>query len=331
MNDLSANTQAILLLTAPLIAGRKALEAPLLTSGEYRKLAVRLHGMNAEPADLLGGDARTLIDECGDTIEPSRVKSLVGRGFLLAQAVDRWSMRAIWILSRADEAYPRRLKQRLRNDAPALLYGCGERSILDSGGLAMVGSRDVDESLLEYTREVASRVANAGRSVVSGAAMGVDQAAMNAALDVGGKVTGVLAGNLERTSMRREHRDLLLAGRLVLVSPYDPCAGFNVGHAMQRNKTIYALADAALVINAATDRGGTWAGAVEQLRKYPTPVYVRSTGVASAGLDALRAKGALPWPNPDCASAIDAFFDAAVGVRPCSPVQPDMFDHSTPV
>ena len=331
MNDLSANTQAILLLTAPLIAGRKALEARLLTPGDYRKLAVRLLRMNAEPADLLGGDAQALIDECGDTIEPSRLRSLVGRGFLLAQAVDRWSMRAIWVLSRADEAYPRRLKQRLRNDAPALLYGCGERSILDSQGLAMVGSRDVDESLLEYTREVASRVANAGRSVVSGAAQGVDQAAMNAALDVGGKVTGVLTGNLERTTMRREHRDLLLAGRLVLVSPYDPCAAFNVGHAMQRNKTIYALADAALVINATTDRGGTWAGAVEQLRKYPTPVYVRSTGAACAGLDALRAKGALPWPNPDCASAIDAFFDAAVGVRPGSPVQPDMFDHSPPV
>ena len=328
MNDLSGNTQAILLLTAPLIAGRKALEAPLLTPGEYRKLAARLHGMNAEPADLLGGDAFALIDECGDTIEPNRLKSLVDRGFLLSQAVDRWSMRAIWILSRADEAYPQQLKQRLGNDAPALLYGCGERSILDSQGLAMVGSRHVDESLLEYTREIASNMANAGRSVVSGAAKGVDQAAMNAALDAGGKVTGVLAGSLERTTMRREHRDLLLAGRLVLVSPYDPCAGFNVGHAMQRNKTIYALADAALVINATTDKGGTWAGAVEQLRKYATPVYVRSTGAASAGLEALRTKGALPWPNPNCASGIDAFFDGAVGVEPGSPVQPDLFDES---
>ena len=40
------------------------------------------------------------------------------------------------------------------------------------------------------------------------------------------------------------------AGRLVLVSSYDPSARFNVGHAMQRNKAIYALAEAALIVDA---------------------------------------------------------------------------------
>ena len=45
------------------------------------------------------------------------------------------------------------------------------------------------------------------------------------------------------------------------------------------------------------DSGGTWAGAVEQLRRYPTPVYVRSTGAPTAGLDALRERGAMPWPE----------------------------------
>ena len=49
-----------------------------------------------------------------------------------------------------------------------------------------------------------------------------------------------------------------LDGQLVLASPYDPSAGFNVGNAMQRNKFIYALADAALVVNSDLNRGGTW-------------------------------------------------------------------------
>ncbi len=62
---------------------------------------------------------------------------------------------------------------------------------------------------------------------------------------------------------------------------------------MQRNKTIHALGDATV------DSGGTSAGAVEQLRKYTTPVYVRSTGAPSARLDALRERGAMRWPNPD--------------------------------
>nr|WP_236692807.1 hypothetical protein [Pseudomonas sp. 10-1B] len=68
---------------------------------------------------------------------------------------------------------------------------------------------------------------------------------------------------------------------------------------MQRNKLIYALADASLVVSSDLNKGGTWAGAIEQLDKLKfVPVFVRSTGESSAGLDALRKKGALPWPNP---------------------------------
>jgi len=82
--------------------------------------------------------------------------------------------------------------------------------------------------------------------------------------------------------MNRDHRRLLMDGQLVLVSPYDPGAGFNVGNAMQRNKLIYALADAALVVNSDFEKGGTWAGAVEQLGKLKfVPLFVRSTGSAS--------------------------------------------------
>ena len=133
---------------------------------------------------------------------------------------------------------------------------------------------------------------------------------MRGALEAGGKVTGVLADSLEKASMNREHRRLLLDGQLVLVSPYDPGAGFNVGHAMQRNKLIYALADASLVVSSDVNKGGTWAGAVEQLEKLKlVPVYVRSTGHPSEGLEALRSKGAVPWPNPQEPDALDGVFD----------------------
>jgi hypothetical protein len=46
-------------------------------------------------------------------------------------------------------------------------------------------------------------------------------------------------------------------------------------------------------------KGGTWAGAIEQLDKLRfVPMYVRSTGRMPEGLLALQNKGALPWPNP---------------------------------
>lgn len=309
---LSLNTRAILLLTAPLLAGHGNATEDLLTPGEYKRLARHLREIQHQPADLIAADADDVLRACGAVIDEARLRRLLGRGFLLGQVIERWQARAIWVVSRADADYPRRLKIRLREDAPALLYGCGDMGLLDQGGLAVVGSRHVDDALIDYTVEAGRLAARAGRPIVSGGARGIDQAAMRGALDEGGQVCGILADSLEKAAMQRENRNGLLNHQLVLISPYDPNAGFNVGHAMQRNKLIYALADAALVVNADLNKGGTWAGAVEQLDKLRfVPLYVRSTGALPPALDALRDKGALPWPNPDDTEAFQAVFDVA--------------------
>ena len=176
-------------------------------------------------------------------------------------------------------------------------------------------------ALIEYTQEVGRLAAKArANRIVSGAARGIDQAAMSGALEAGGKVTGVLADSLERSVMKRENRNRLLEGQLILISPFDPSAGFNAGHAMQRNKLIYALADAALVVNAEINKGGTWAGATEQLEKLRlTPVYVRSSGGASRALDALKIKGAKPWANPANTGELDTMFFSPVPAGRHSP------------
>ena len=319
MSPLSPNTQAILLLTAPLMVGRSTSAPDVLAPAEYRRLARHLRDIERQPADLLGPNAGDILRSCPTVIDEDRLQHLLGRGFQLSQAVERWQTRAIWVISRADADYPRRLKTLLREDAPALLYGCGDIGLLDKGGLAMVGSRDADAALIDYTLSVGALAARAGRAIVSGGAKGIDQAAMRGALDAGGQVCGVLADSLEKTAMEREHRNMLLDGQLVLISPYDPGAGFNVGHAMQRNKLIYALADASLVVGSDVDKGGTWAGAVEQLDKLRlVPIYVRSIGAPSRGLDALLKKGALAWPNPDDVESFEAVFTAPAPTAPDS-------------
>jgi len=327
MPSLSQNTQAILLLTAPLIAGRGSSSSELLTPGEYKRLARHLREIQRQPADLVSPNASELLRACQPVIEEARLQRLLGRGFLLSQVIERWQARAIWVISRADAEYPRRLKARLREDAPAVLYGCGDIGLLDSGGIAVVGSRHVDESLIDYTMAVGKLAARAHRTIVSGGAKGIDQAAMRGALEAGGKVSGVLADSLEKTTMNRENRNLLLEGQLVLISPYDPGAGFNVGNAMQRNKLIYALADASLVVSSDLNKGGTWTGAVEQLDKLKfVPVYVRSTGESSVGLEALIGKGAMPWPNPQDADAFEGVFDTAAPVPAQTPKpEPSLF------
>ncbi len=311
----SLNTQATLLLTAPLIVGREARESGLLTPGEFNRLARALADDQREPADLLGPEAGELLNRCQTVADGGRLEKLLGRGFLLSQAMERWEARSIWVVSRLDVEYPGRLKARLKEAAPAVLYGCGEVAVLETGGLAVVGSRDVSEALVEYAEGIGRLAARARRTVVSGAAKGIDQAAMRGALQSGGRVVGVLSDSLERAALVHEHREFIMEDRLTLVCPYDPKAGFSVGQAMQRNKLIYALSDAALVVSSGFETGGTWAGATEQLDKLRlVPVYVRSDGVTEKGIKALQEKGARPWPDP---SSPDEFVEAlAANVEP---------------
>lgn len=325
--SLSPNTKAILLLTAPLIAGRNEPSPDLLTPSEYKRLARWLRENKRQPADLLSVNARELPEEGQRLIDGDRLQRLLARGFLLSQAVERWQTRSIWVVSRADAEYPNRLKTRLKEDAPPILYGCGEAAVLNTGGLAVVGSRDVNDALVAYTEEIGQLAARAHHTLFSGGARGIDQAAMRGALDAGGRVVGVLAEGLEQAVMNREHRRFLMDGQLVLVSPYDPGAGFNVGHAMQRNKLIYALADAALVVNSDYEKGGTWAGAIEQLEKLRfVPVYVRSNGSTSKGLDALRHKGALPWPDPTTIESLTELLAVAPSLKKDAPRQRELRD-----
>jgi DNA processing protein len=305
IDPLTPNTQAILLLTAPLIAGRGDTSPDLLSLGEYNKLTRILREKQKQPADLIGPGAQELIELCAQPFGRARLDALLGRGFLLSQAVERWNARTIWVISRADPRYPKRLKTRLKEDAPPLLYGCGEIALLEKGGLAVVGSRHVDDELISFTENVGRLAAKAHRTIISGGAKGIDRAAMHGALLADGDVAGVMADSLERAALARDNRDLLMEGRLVLISPYDPAAGFNVGHAMQRNKIIYALADAGLVVTSDFEKGGTWAGAIEQLERFHFgPVFVRNGSNAGRGNSALIQRGGLPWPNPENAAEL---------------------------
>jgi len=296
---LSQDSQVILLLTAPLIAGCMEPSTDLLTPGEYGNLAVFLHEVQRSPGDLLTADADGLLRQCQGVVDGDRLRKLLGRGFLLGQAVERWQARAIWVVTSADASYPHRFKERLKENAPTVLYGCGDAPILETGGLAVVGSRNATPELLAYTEHIGQLAAHAQQTVVSGGARGIDQASMRGVLKAGGTAAGILADSLERAALNREYRSPLMESQLVLVSSYDPMAGFNVGNAMERNKLIYALADAALVISSDYQKGGTWAGATEQLTKLRlVPIFIRSQGEIGKGLQELQNMGALPWPNP---------------------------------
>ena len=164
--------------------------------------------------------------------------------------------------------------------------------------------------------------AEAGKVIVSGAARGIDSAAMSGAMDAGGKVIGIMADSLGRAALAKGNREALREGRLVVISAYDPAAGFNVGHAMQRNKAIYALADAALVVTSDFNKGGTWAGAIEQLDRLRfVPVFVRNAANAGKGNAALLHRGGRAWPEPRSADELESALAAAAEDAAAEPMQ----------
>lgn len=272
---LTPDTQAILLLCGSLGQSR-AREAPL-TQGEYNQVAQWLQREQLRPADLLQPESLDRIKADGAAMPLARrVEALISRGAALALAVESWTNKGLWVISRSDADYPQALRSRLGKHAPPILYGVGERPLLKRGGLAIVGSRDTDEGGLDFARLVAMACSGQGVPVISGGARGVDSAAMEAAIEGAGIVIGVLAESLARGAVAKKYRAAIRAGRLVLVSPFDPDAGFNTGNAMQRNKVIYALSDFALVVSATLEKGGTWSGATENLRRQWAPLFVRS-------------------------------------------------------
>lgn len=288
--NLSPDTEAILLLCGRFGSERGESSAPL-TQKEYESLARWLMVRKLRPSDLLDAGSSGLLSEVIHAkLVPARVEGLLARGTAMALTLEKWQRSGLWLLSRSDAAYPVRLKKKLGQSAPPLLYGAGDMSLLDAGGLAMVGSRNVSEEALEFTREVARACARDRLGVVSGGAKGVDSAAMQGAGEAGGVVVGVLAADLLRASVNRQNREGIQSGKFVLVSPFNPEAGFNAGNAMARNRFIYALADYALVVDSAHGEGGTWAGAIENLNNCWVPLYVR-TASEKAGNAALIAKG----------------------------------------
>ncbi|MGM0783583.1 MAG: DNA-processing protein DprA [Pseudomonadota bacterium] len=283
---LSTATQATLLLASYFSKPAKGAAKPL-TPTEWGAFAQWLHEQGHTPADLLGRDVNEILQGWRHpkvTIE--RLEALLQRGSSMALALEKWQRSGLWVITRSDPAYPKRLKKRLKHAAPPVLYGCGSAELLNVGGLAVVGSRKAGDEDLTYACRLGAKATQVAIGIVSGGAKGIDEAAMQGAIQEGGPVIGILSEGLLKAATSSQWRQGLMSGGLVLVSPYYPEASFNTGNAMGRNKYIYCLADAALVVHSGTS-GGTKAGAEENLKKGWLPLWVKPTQDTEAGNQAL--------------------------------------------
>jgi len=321
-------THALMLLTVWLKKPGPGEPTPL-TPTEYGRLAQWLRENEIAPDALItSGNPDGFLKGLSDpAVTPERVLQLLGRSAALGLALEKWQRAGLWVITRLDGDYPARLIERLDAGAPPVLFGCGNRRLLEGRGIAVVGSREASADDLEFTFNLGSNIANQGYSVISGGARGVDETAMRGALEQGGTVVGVLADSLLRSATSAKYRHGLMINDLVLVSACNPEAGFDVGNAMARNKYIYCLADAAVVISASREKGGTWNGAVENLKQGWVPLWVKHNPDAGSGNSALVKKGGRWLPQEG--------LDVRELIVPATPTetrltQPGLFDVPAP-
>ncbi|MXY50928.1 MAG: DNA-processing protein DprA [Gammaproteobacteria bacterium] len=281
--EVTPETEAVMLLTVALGKSGTAATRPL-TPTEWGEFANWLNQQGLGPADMLHSRPADLLQDWKHPkVTEGRVRALLNRGASLGFALEKWERAGLWAVTRSDADYPIRLKHHLQRMAPAVLFGCGNKSLLNASGIAVVGSRHAEDSDIAYAERIGSQAAQCGQLVVSGGAAGVDHAAMFGALNAEGTAIGVLAEGLLRAATSKRYRSYLMSGDLALVSPFNPEARFVVGNAMARNKYIYCLAHEAVVVSSTPDSGGTWKGAVENLKKRWVPLAVKRTETVDSG------------------------------------------------
>ncbi len=153
-----------------------------------------------------------------------------------------------------DPDYPRALLE--LGHAPPSLYFVGRREFLNRPALAIVGSRHATAQGTDDARNFAQALADAGITIVSGLALGIDAAAHEGALRGAGSTLAVVGTGLDRVYPAR-HRDLArrIAASGGLLSEFAPGTPPRASHFPRRNRLISGLARGVLVVEAAPQSG----------------------------------------------------------------------------
>ncbi|MCH4008296.1 DNA-processing protein DprA [Companilactobacillus sp.] len=212
---------------------------------------------------------------------------------LLFSKTDLMNISAITFL---DPSYP----EKLRNiyNPPALLFYRGNKNLLLTPCLAIVGSRNASEYSRRCIRGLVPKIT--GRyTVVSGLAKGVDSWSHQATLDNSGKTIAVIGSSLD-VCYPAENKQLQkkISEVGLLLSEYPPGSKINRWHFPQRNRIIAGLSDK-VVITEAKNRSGALITAEMALDSnrdvYAIPGPIDSS--LSVGCNHLIQQGAIPLIN----------------------------------
>lgn len=290
--ELNNNQAVTLLLTTPIGITDKSIKP--LSLGRWNTLVKKIIASDIkEPGNLLNREALDIKNRLSlDDLELTQITSLLKNGTNLAIALEDLNRRGIYFLCRSDNNYPRLLKTKLKEQAPPVLFYSGNLSLLDDVGIGMVGSRNIDSDILDNTKFISEKAVYEKYSIISGGAKGVDSASETAAFNSGGTYISFICDSLTTRIKKKDIRDRIASGKVLYITMDSPNYPFTAARAMTRNKFIYSLSEGTFILNSDYNTGGTWAGAIENIKKSLSYMFVINNN--SKGNRSLIEQGSIP-------------------------------------
>lgn len=210
----------------------------------------------ASPEELFDNPPDVLSRYVGEQ-QLARMRRLNSEQYIDA-LLERLRMRGVTFVCRGDAEYPECLEELADIIIPPeLLFVRGNRDLNVLEGIAVVGTRKCSPEGAGIARGFGRDFAQAGAQLITGMAVGIDAAAVEGALDGGGRVIGVLGCGVDvpypadnQVLVRR-----LLESGGSLISEYMPGMHANHIYFPVRNRIIAGLARGTLIVEAPARSG----------------------------------------------------------------------------
>lgn len=191
------------------------------------------------------------------------------------------------------------------NYAPPIIYTKGNLQIMKEKSIAIVGSRKASDISLDFTDNIAKKASKDYKVVVSGFAKGVDKQALDSSIKYKGQSIIVLPQGITTfQSGFKKYYKQIIDGDVLVISTFYPKSQWSVNLAMARNPIIYGLASEIYVAES-SDKGGTWSGVMDGLRKERT-IFIREPNPKENNANnILISKGGIPVDIEGNLSSID--------------------------
>ncbi len=246
MSELPADDAcAVLLLCA--FQGGEGKHHPLRLA-EYNRVATILYRRQKRPAFLLG-DAPVHEIARSAQVDPSRLQWLLDRRINLGFCLEEWQRKGFWIFARSDEDYPGRIRSRMRVEAPPLIFGTGNPTLLTNGGLAIIGPDRIPPGRSKKACKAAREAVKKGQTVIVVGHLKMAIDLVKTTQEHSGSVIWILHNGPLKQRLEKPNRQALSRGQMVLITAQSPEAPQKSGDRGNVGSLAAALADELLYVD----------------------------------------------------------------------------------